>query len=41
MRKAVLTIAAASSLARALLQAMQGAEAHHVMVDAGLELIGH
>jgi molybdate transport system substrate-binding protein len=27
--------------ARALLAAMQGAEAHHVMVDAGLEPIGH
>ena len=27
--------------AKALLAAMQGAEAHHVMVDAGLEPIGH
>jgi len=27
--------------ARALLQAMRGAEAHHVMVDAGLEPIAH
>jgi molybdate transport system substrate-binding protein len=27
--------------ARALLQAMQSADAHHVMVDAGLEPIGH
>jgi molybdate transport system substrate-binding protein len=27
--------------ARALLAAMQGADAHHVMVDAGLEPIGH
>ena len=27
--------------ARALLAAMQGAESHHVMVDAGLEPIGH
>lgn len=27
--------------ARALLAAMQGAEAHHVMVDAGLDPIGH
>jgi hypothetical protein len=27
--------------ARALLAAMQSADAHHVMVDAGLEPIGH
>jgi len=27
--------------ARALLQAMRGADAHHVMVDAGLEPIAH
>ena len=38
---AVGSASANPAAARALLAAMQGAEAHHVMVDAGLEPIGH
>jgi molybdate transport system substrate-binding protein len=38
---AVGSVSANQAAARALLAAMQGAEAHHVMVDAGLEPIGH
>ena len=38
---AVGSASANPAAARALLAAMQGAEAHHVMVDAGLDPIGH